>query len=57
MGRWNVFRFSFDCHEPRRVEAIARATDRKGNVQPRVPTWNPSGYFWNGWHRVVWEVA
>lgn len=56
-GRWNVFRHSFDRKEPGRVRAMARATDKKGNVQPEKPDWNPSGYFWNGWHTVSWEVA
>lgn len=56
-GRWNVFRFTFDRAEPGRLRAMARATDAKGNVQPEKATWNPSGYFWNGWHTVSWEVA
>jgi hypothetical protein len=56
-GRWNVFRFDFQRNEPGRLRAIARATDGKGNVQPEHPTRNPSGYFWNGWHSVAWDVA
>jgi DMSO/TMAO reductase YedYZ molybdopterin-dependent catalytic subunit len=56
-GRWNVFTYTFDRPEPGRLRAIARATDRRGNVQPERPDWNPSGYFWNGWHAVTWEVA
>ena len=30
----------------------ARATDSAGRVQPFVPSWNPSGYLWNGVDRV-----
>ena len=30
----------------------ARLGFDRGNAQPAVPTWNPLGYFWNGWHRV-----
>ncbi len=56
-GRWNVFRFVFERAAPGKVRAIARATDRKGNVQPEHPDWNPSGYLWNGWHAVSWEVG
>lgn len=56
VGRWNVFRFAFERSEPGRVRALARATDRKGNAQPERARWNPSGYFWNAWHAVTWEV-
>ena len=57
VGRAQVFRFSFEQTTPGKVVAIARAKDKKGNVQPEKPAWNPSGYFWNGWHRVEWEVV
>ena len=39
------------------MRAMARAKDKLGNVQPRDAAWNPSGYFWNGWHVVSWDVA
>jgi DMSO/TMAO reductase YedYZ molybdopterin-dependent catalytic subunit len=57
VGRAQVFRFRFDKKEPGRVRAIVRAKDRKGNEQPESPSWNPSGYFWNGWHSIAWEVG
>ena len=57
VGRWVVFRYEFDKRDPGRVRAVARATDKNGKVQPEHPEWNPSGYFWNGWHAVSWEVA
>lgn len=56
-GRWVVFEHRFDRSEPGNVRALARATDRKGNVQPERAEWNPSGYHWNAWHAVSWEVA
>jgi DMSO/TMAO reductase YedYZ molybdopterin-dependent catalytic subunit len=56
-GRWNVFRWEGQRTDPGRIRARARATDRKGNVQPEHARWNPSGYFWNGWHTVAWEVT
>ena len=56
IGRWQVFRFRFKA-EPGRTQATARATDAKGNMQPEKPSWNPSGYFWNAWHRVQWTVV
>ncbi len=57
LGRWQVFRASLDLEKRGDASVLARATDAAGNVQPRTPTWNPSGYFWNGWHRVSLEVA
>lgn len=56
VGRAQVFRHRFDRKEPGRVKAVVRAKDRSGNEQPESPQWNPSGYFWNGWHAVEWEV-
>jgi sulfite oxidase len=34
-----------------------RATDNRGNVQPKEPAWNQSGYLHNGWHSVTIEVT
>jgi DMSO/TMAO reductase YedYZ molybdopterin-dependent catalytic subunit len=56
IGRWQVFRYRFRAH-PGRVTAVARATDAKGNVQPARSSWNPSGYFWNAWHSIAWDVV
>lgn len=57
VGRWQVFRHLFEQKTAGRVTALARATDRKNNVQPEKGVWNPSGYHWNAWHRVSWEVT
>jgi hypothetical protein len=56
-GRWQIFRLAFTQKTPGRVTAIARATDGNGNTQPEQPIWNPSGYHWNAWHRVSWEIV
>jgi sulfite oxidase len=56
-GRWQVFRFAFRAETPGPYRAVARATDGHGNAQPEVPAWNPSGYFWNAWHAVDWQVV
>ncbi len=56
VGRWQVFRLRFDAG-PGAVRALARAVDRSGNAQPERALWNPSGYFWNAWHSVQWEVV
>ncbi len=55
-GRWQVWKHRFDA-KPGKATAMVRATDRKGNVQPEKAAWNPSGYFYNAWHAVTWEVA
>ena len=56
-GRWQVFRLAFRADAPGPYRAVARATDAHGAVQPELPAWNPSGYFWNGWHSVAWQVG
>ncbi|HEX4824146.1 MAG TPA: sulfite oxidase [Candidatus Polarisedimenticolaceae bacterium] len=56
VGRWQVFRYGFKA-SPGNAQAMARAIDAKGNTQPEKLSWNPSGYFWNAWHRVQWEVV
>lgn len=55
-GRWQVFRHAFTADKPGPCRAVARATDARGATQPEKAVWNPSGYFWNGWHRTSWTV-
>ena len=55
-ARASRFRLRFDA-QPGTMRAVVRATDSKGAVQPERAQWNPSGYFWNGWHSVQWNVA
>jgi DMSO/TMAO reductase YedYZ molybdopterin-dependent catalytic subunit len=56
-GRWQVFRWRMNKTDAGPVTAIARAIEKGGRAQPEGAAWNPSGYFWNGWHRVTWEVV
>lgn len=56
-GRWQVFRYRFTASSPGTYRAVARATDASGATQPEKVAWNPSGYFWNGWHATSWEVT
>jgi DMSO/TMAO reductase YedYZ molybdopterin-dependent catalytic subunit len=56
VGRWQVWKHRFVAG-PGRATAVVRATDAKGNTQPEKGAWNPSGYFFNAWHAVAWEVA
>jgi sulfite oxidase len=56
-GRWQVFRCRVDKTDPGSMTAMARAIEKGGRMQPEHAGWNPSGYFWNGWHRVAWEIV
>jgi DMSO/TMAO reductase YedYZ molybdopterin-dependent catalytic subunit len=49
---WRTFTYEFQPRRPGYTTFLARAWDDRGNAQPAVSTWNPLGYFWNGWHRV-----
>jgi sulfite oxidase len=49
---WRTFTYEHKPSGPGYVTFLARAWDSAGNAQPAVSTWNPLGYFWNGWHRV-----
>lgn len=55
-GRWQRFIFEFEA-TPGSKSVLARATDTTGATQPKDAVWNPSGYFWNAWHRVSWSVV
>ena len=55
-GRWQVFRYTFDAARPGPQRALVRAVEAGGATQPEKAAWNPSGYLWNGWHAVSWEV-
>jgi hypothetical protein len=57
VGRWQIWKLAFDAKTKGKQTAIVRATDAKGNTQPKTGVWNPSGYFFNGWHAVTWEVT
>lgn len=57
VGRWQLFRHRFTQKTPGLLLAMARATDSAGATQPEQAVWNPSGYFWNAWHKVSWEVT
>jgi len=56
VGRWQVFRADVEVKTAGQVKAVARASDTKGNAQPKDAVWNPSGYCWNAWHEVTWTV-
>ncbi len=55
-GRWQIFRHAFRAAAGRSYRILARATDVAGATQPQKPSWNPSGYVWNGWHAIDVKV-
>ncbi len=54
---WRRFEFEFEAGRPESYLIMARATDGKGQSQPAVPNWNPSGYLWNVPDQVRIEVG
>ena len=53
---WRRFEHEFAATKPQSYLILSRATDAKGNMQPAVAQWNPSGYLWNQYDSVRIEV-
>lgn len=53
---WRRFEYEFTATKPQSYLILSRATDSKGNVQPAVAQWNPSGYLWNQYDSVRVDV-
>jgi DMSO/TMAO reductase YedYZ molybdopterin-dependent catalytic subunit len=53
---WRRFELSINASKPESMLVLSRATDSRGNVQPAVSQWNPSGYLWNQYDSVRIEV-
>ena len=53
---WRRFEFEFAAAKPESILILSRATDSKGQMQPAVAHWNPSGYLWNQYDSVRIEV-
>jgi DMSO/TMAO reductase YedYZ molybdopterin-dependent catalytic subunit len=49
---WRLWHLEWRPDKPGYYNILSRATDSAGRVQPFVPSWNPSGYLWNGVDRV-----
>jgi DMSO/TMAO reductase YedYZ molybdopterin-dependent catalytic subunit len=54
---WRRFEYTFSAAKPESVLILSRAADSKGNVQPAVSHWNPSGYLWNQYDAVRIEIG
>jgi DMSO/TMAO reductase YedYZ molybdopterin-dependent catalytic subunit len=44
---WRQFEHQWQPEAAGSYVVLSRARDMRGNVQPLVPEWNPSGYLWN----------
>jgi sulfite oxidase len=53
---WRRFEADVTATKPQSYLILSRATDAKGNMQPAVSHWNPSGYLWNQYDSVRVEV-
>jgi sulfite oxidase len=53
---WRRFEYEFAATKPQSYLILSRAADTKGNVQPAVSQWNPSGYLWNQYDSIRIEV-
>ena len=53
---WRRFEFELNATKPQSYLILSRATDSKGNSQPAVSQWNPSGYLWNQYDSVRVEI-
>ncbi len=49
---WRLWEFEWKPAERGYYTVMSRARDSAGRVQPIQPSWNPSGYLWNGIDRV-----
>lgn len=54
---WRRFEYAFEATRPESYLIMSRATDSRGQMQPAVAHWNPSGYLWNVPDSVRVEVA
>ncbi len=49
---WRQWQFLWKAKTVGPVTILCRATDSRGDMQPAMTPWNPSGFLWNGWDRV-----
>jgi sulfite oxidase len=54
---WRLWSYWWTPRARGTARVFARATDSRGEVQPRDAVWNASGYVYNGWHSVDVEVT
>jgi DMSO/TMAO reductase YedYZ molybdopterin-dependent catalytic subunit len=55
-GAWRQWSLNWEPPRKGRHTITVRASDSMGQVQPESPPWNKSGYLWNGFDTVEFEV-
>ncbi|WP_455379132.1 sulfite oxidase [Petrachloros mirabilis] len=50
---WRQWQFVWNAKNAGTATVLCRATDSRGETQPQMTPWNPSGFLWNGWDRVT----
>jgi len=50
---WRQWQFVWNAKTAGTATVLCRATDSRGETQPEMTPWNPSGFLWNGWDRVT----
>ncbi len=50
---WRQWQFVWNAKTAGTATVLCRATDARGETQPEMTLWNPSGFLWNGWDRVT----
>ncbi len=53
---WRQWQFTWKAKTAGAFTILCRATDARGETQPAVSPWNPSGFLWNGWDLVSMTV-
>ena len=54
---WRQWQYIWNATTPGETAILCRATDARGEMQAATSPWNPGGFLWNGWDRVVVTVA
>jgi sulfite oxidase len=54
---WRQWQYVWHAKTPGPTAFVCRATDAGGTVQPPASPWNPGGFLWNGWDRVLIMVG
>lgn len=54
---WRQWQLIWQSRTAGTFTILCRATDARGETQPEMSPWNPSGFLWNGWDRVTVTVV
>ncbi len=54
---WRQWQYLWTPKTPGPAAIVCRAADTRGEVQPPATPWNPGGFLWNGYDRIMVTVA